>query len=117
MTERPVEIIRWQDIEAPEAFIYDGHDEPMCIDANYSRHFGFARLDIHHIRVEPGHPFLNNTDSDVELLVVGDRPLAANRNFYPVNPERLPLRSDWCDNHPQRPLGPHDGRTGMRRGT
>ena len=63
------------------------------------------------------HSFLNNTDSDVELLVVGDRPLAANRNFYPVNPERLPLRSDWCDDHPQRPLGPHDGRTGMRRGT
>ena len=75
MTERPVEIIRWQDIEAPEAFIYDGHDEPMCIDANYSRHFGFARLGIHHIRLEPGHrtsfPHAESAEDDFVYVLAG----------------------------------------------
>ena len=31
MTERPQEIVRWQNIEEPEAFFSDGHDEPMCL--------------------------------------------------------------------------------------
>ena len=164
MTENHPAIIHWRQIEDPEAFTYDGDDEPMCIDAPYSRHFGFQRLGIHHIRIEPGHrtsfphaesaeeefvfvlagtpdvwldghlhplvpgdavgflsgtglahSFLNNTDADVELLVVGDRPMSANRIFYPINPERLPLHADWWDDHPQRLLGPHDGLTEMRR--
>ena len=46
MTERPQEIVQWRQIEAPEAFIYDGFDERMCLDANFSRHFRFARLGI-----------------------------------------------------------------------
>jgi hypothetical protein len=90
--ERPGAIVRWQDIEDPEAFIYDGDDEPMCLDANYSRHFRFARLGIHHIRVEPGH-----------------------RTSFP-HAERRPLHSDWWEDPPQRPLGGHDGRTDMREG-
>lgn len=78
-------------------------------------------LDGHLHRLKPGdavgfpagtgiaHSFLNNTDSEVRLLVVGERPKAENRIVYPRNPERRPLRKDWWDDHPQRPLGPHDG--------
>lgn len=56
------------------------------------------------------HSFLNNTETEVELLVVGEANKPENRIVYPVNPERRAMRSDWWDDHPRRPLGDHDGR-------
>lgn len=85
-------------------------------------------LDGHLHRLKPGdgvgfkagdglaHSFINNTDSDVELLVVGDRDRDDNRIIYPVNPDRKPLRDDWWHDAPDRPLGPHDGLSNKRRG-
>jgi uncharacterized cupin superfamily protein len=79
-------------------------------------------LDGHLTRLAPGdavgfpagtglsHSFLNRTDADVVLIVVGDRPRAENRILYPLNPERKALRPDWWDDAPARPFGPHDGR-------
>lgn len=55
------------------------------------------------------HSFINNTDSEVRLLVVGERPKPENRIFYPRNPERKPMRTDWWDDVPARPMGDHDG--------
>ncbi len=55
------------------------------------------------------HAFLNNTEEVVRLLVVGETPKAENRIYYPRNPERKPMRKDWWDDVPQRPLGDHDG--------
>jgi uncharacterized cupin superfamily protein len=55
------------------------------------------------------HSFLNNTDAEVRLLVVGERPKPENRIFYPRNPERKPLRDDWWENPPERAMGDHDG--------
>ncbi len=55
------------------------------------------------------HAFINNTDKDVHLLVVGEKPKPENRIYYPLNPERKPLRDDWWDDVPQRPMGDHDG--------
>jgi uncharacterized cupin superfamily protein len=55
------------------------------------------------------HSFLNNTDEEVHLLVVGEKPKAENRIYYPLNPERKPLRDDWWEDAPRRPLGDHDG--------
>jgi uncharacterized cupin superfamily protein len=78
-------------------------------------------LDGHLHRLRPGeavgfpagtaiaHSFLNNTDAEVRLLVVGERPKAENRIFYPVNPDRRPLRDEWWDDHPQHAMGAHDG--------
>jgi uncharacterized cupin superfamily protein len=57
------------------------------------------------------HSFLNNTGADVELLVVGNTDLAANRIVYPVNPERKAWRADWWHDCPSRVLGDHDGLT------
>ncbi|WP_395674776.1 cupin domain-containing protein [Inquilinus sp.] len=55
------------------------------------------------------HSFLNNTESEVRLLVVGETPRADNRIYYPRNPERQPMRTDWWDDVPARPMGDHDG--------
>jgi uncharacterized cupin superfamily protein len=55
------------------------------------------------------HTFINNTDADVRLLVVGERPKAENRIYYARNPDRRAARSDWWDDVPARPMGDHDG--------
>lgn len=55
------------------------------------------------------HTFINNTDSEVRLLVVGETAKSANRIFYPRNPEQKPRRTDWWDDVPARPMGDHDG--------
>ena len=84
-------------------------------------------LDGHLHRLKPGdgvgfaagtglaHAFLNNTDHDVRLLVVGDTSRADNKIYYAVNPERRAHRTDWWDDIPDRSLGPHDGLTDARR--
>ncbi|HMS96768.1 MAG TPA: cupin domain-containing protein [Tabrizicola sp.] len=63
------------------------------------------------------HSFLNNTDRDVRLIVVGDRPKRKNRIVYPVDPDRRAVRRDWWDDAPARPLGPHDGKPDSAGGT
>jgi uncharacterized cupin superfamily protein len=73
-------------------------------------------------RLEPGvavsfpagtgicHTFLNNTATEVRLLVVGEKSKAENRIHYPMNPEREKDRKDaWLD-VPPRVLGGHDGK-------
>lgn len=55
------------------------------------------------------HTFISNTEAEVNLLVVGERPKAENRIFYPRNPERRAMRDDWWDDVPVRPMGSHDG--------
>ena len=55
------------------------------------------------------HTFINNSDAEVRLLVVGETPKQENRIWYPRNPEREPLRPDWWHDHPVRPMGEHDG--------
>ena len=61
------------------------------------------------------HAFLNNTDAEVRLMVIGDTDRPDNRIYYPLNPERRPLRQDWWHDVPQRPMGDHDGLTDARR--
>ena len=157
-------IIHWAAIEKARAWQYDGHDEPMGLNAAFGHHFGLQRIGIHHQRLLPGrrtsfphaesaeeefvyviagtpdvwldgdlhrlapgdgvgfpagtgqaHTFLNNTEADVELLVVGDRSKAENRIVYPLNPERKAFHEDWWDDAPARELGPHDGLPDARR--
>lgn len=84
-------------------------------------------LDGHLHRLAPGdavgfpagtglaHTFLNNTDAEVTLIVVRDRPRPANRILYPTRPDRKALRDDWWDDAPARGLGPHDGVPDARR--
>lgn len=62
------------------------------------------------------HTFINDTDDEVALLVVGEAPKAENRVRYPMNPdhERV-IDFAWRD-APPRPMGPHDGRPRRRSG-
>ncbi len=66
------------------------------------------------------HSFLNNSDADVHLLIVGEHDVAGNQLNYPINPERMKvftrLKRAWLD-APVRPLGLHDGvaRAGTRK--
>ena len=58
------------------------------------------------------HCFINNSDTEVVLLVGGEAQRQGSRIYYPVNPSR---RADmdpanWWDDVPQHALGPHDGR-------
>ena len=157
-------ISHWSDVERAEPHRYSGDDELMGFNADLGRHFGLARLGIHHLRLPPGrrssyphaesaeeefvfviegtpdvwldgrltrlkpgdsvgfqpgtglcHSFLNNTDAEVRLMVIGDTDREENRIFYPLNPEREPLRPDWWRDFPERPLGDHDGLTDARR--
>jgi len=56
------------------------------------------------------HSFLNNTATEVRLLVIGERSKPENLIRYPLNETyeaTTPYAwSDW----PVRPLGPHDGK-------
>ncbi len=64
------------------------------------------------------HTFINNSASDVVLLVGGDAARPASRIFYPLNPSRkadMPA-SAWWDDVPQRPQGDHDGLPDTLRG-
>lgn len=55
------------------------------------------------------HTFINNTASEVRLMVVGETAKPENRIFYPRNPEQRLQRDDWWDDVPARPMGDHDG--------
>jgi uncharacterized cupin superfamily protein len=56
------------------------------------------------------HTLLNNTGSDVRLLVVGEASRQRSRIHYPLHPKR---NREIGERHwkidPPRPLGPHDG--------
>lgn len=57
------------------------------------------------------HCFINNSDTDVLLLVGGEAQKPGSRIYYPLNPSRradMPP-SNWWDDVPQHPMGPHDG--------
>jgi uncharacterized cupin superfamily protein len=62
------------------------------------------------------HTFINDGSHSALLLVGGERTKSDNRIYYPLNPERrsdLPW-SEWWDDVPARPFGPHDGRPRSR---
>ncbi|WP_293854993.1 cupin domain-containing protein [uncultured Alsobacter sp.] len=55
------------------------------------------------------HTFINNTDAEVRLLVVGDTARADNKVLYPLNPDRKAYREDLWTDAPARAFGAHDG--------
>ena len=59
------------------------------------------------------HCLINNTDSDVRLLIVGEN-ITGDRVFYPIDPQERRPEDDWTD-APRRPLGPHHGRADRPR--
>jgi len=80
-----------------------------------------AWIDGHMHRLKPGdavgfpagtgiaHTFMNNTEDEVRLLVIGEKTKAENRIFYPLHPERPLEREVWWKDPPEQPMGSHDG--------
>jgi uncharacterized cupin superfamily protein len=57
------------------------------------------------------HCFINNSELEVLLLVGGEASRRDNRIYYPLHPQRradMPA-SEWWEDVPKHPLGPHDG--------
>ena len=52
--DRPSSIVHWTQIEQADDSHYEGDDELMSIGARFGRHFGLARIGIHHERLLPG---------------------------------------------------------------
>jgi len=64
------------------------------------------------------HTFLNNSDAEVHLLVIGQHDVPGNQVIYPLQPERnadFATRGEYWEAAPKRDLGPHDGKA--RAGT
>jgi uncharacterized cupin superfamily protein len=57
------------------------------------------------------HSFLNNTEEEVRLMIIGDTKRTDNKVLYPLNPDRKNYREDMWEDAPPRSLGPHDGLT------
>jgi uncharacterized cupin superfamily protein len=58
------------------------------------------------------HTFINDTESDVRLLVVGEATKEENRIFYPLHPERnaeMAREGYLWENPPAMERGDHDG--------
>ena len=56
------------------------------------------------------HTFINNTEEEACLLVIGEVNKKHYRIYYPLNSEYAATRADrWID-HPPQFFGPHDGR-------
>lgn len=103
--------VSWPHAEADEEeFVYVIEGEPdLWIDGEVTR-------------LKPGdgasfpagtsiaHTFINNTKSDVRLLVVGETSRVRSRIHYPLHPKR---NEEIGERHwkidPPRPLGAHDG--------
>ncbi|MEX7691813.1 cupin domain-containing protein [Enterobacter hormaechei] len=60
------------------------------------------------------HTFINNTDEEVRLLVVGEANKKHNRIYYPLNPVYAVTREDHWVDHPTQFFGPHDGKPGRK---
>lgn len=56
------------------------------------------------------HCFIDNTETDVLLLVGGEAPKEGNRIYYPLNPSRREdlAPSSWWEDAPKREHGAHD---------
>lgn len=64
------------------------------------------------------HNWLNNTDIDVRLLVVGEASKKENKIYYPLSPSRREQCKDsWWHDIPKHNHGPHDGLPDKLRGS
>jgi len=58
------------------------------------------------------HNFINNTDTDIHLLVAGEKNKKENLCAFPINPEKKETSPIWWSDFPKHELGPHNGIAG-----
>ena len=68
------------------------------------------------VRTGIAHVFINNTDADVRLLVVGEASRQRSRIDYPLHPKRnAEIGSRHWKDKPRRAMGSHDGKPDKAR--
>lgn len=59
------------------------------------------------------HTFINNTQDDVEMIVLGERSKKENKYIYPINPELFEEHKNaWWTDCPKQEIGPHQAKPG-----
>ncbi len=59
------------------------------------------------------HTVINNTNQNVEMIVLGERTKKHNKCAFPINPElKKESEAIWWNDAPVHELGPHDGKAG-----
>lgn len=59
------------------------------------------------------HTFINNTNEDIEMVILGERSKKENKCSFPVNPELYEEHKNiWWRDFPKQDFGPHDGKVG-----
>ncbi|MFN7727883.1 MAG: GNAT family N-acetyltransferase [Bdellovibrio sp.] len=59
------------------------------------------------------HTFINNTQDDVEMIVLGERSKKENKYVYPINPELFEEHKNaWWTDWPKQEMGPHQAQPG-----
>ena len=64
------------------------------------------------------HTLINNSDSEVKAIVVGESDTPTDKIFYPKHPKRndeMKEKGYLWENHPQNPIGSHDGWSDKKR--
>jgi uncharacterized cupin superfamily protein len=83
------EIRRWEDLEGPE-WTYPGSDEPMCLDADFGRHFGFRTLGAHHVRLAPGRrtsfPHAESAEDEFVYVIEGTPDVWIDGHLHRLRP-------------------------------
>ena len=73
--DRPAAIAHWTAVEGPDDARYGDDDERLSIGAPLGRHFGLARLGIHHERLPPGRrtsfPHAESHEEEFVLVLEG----------------------------------------------
>ena len=72
---RPDCIKHWKEIQEPDNGTYPGSQELLSIGSPFGRHFGFARLGIHHELLPPGRrtswPHCEETEDEFIYVIEG----------------------------------------------
>ena len=59
------------------------------------------------------HTFINNTNEEIEFIVLGDKTKKENKCSFPINPELFEeCKNIWWSDFPKQEFGPHDGKVG-----
>ena len=88
--DRPSSIVHWTQIEQADDSHYEGDDELMSIGARFGRHFGLARLGIHHERLLPGrrtsYPHAESAEEEFVYVIAGTPDVWLDGELHPLRP-------------------------------
>jgi uncharacterized cupin superfamily protein len=132
---RPPFIVSTADV-AERTDRYPKSDELLCHGRAIGKHTGLLRIGLHVVRLEPGHrtsyPHAESSEEEFVYVLDGEVDAWIDGELHPMKAGDLAAFpagtgichsflnngdmawSEWWDDVPARPLGPHDGRPRRR---